>query len=291
MKKGLIAINKYFKNAALFNQCEALRRAFAARGVEINAVPTADLGLRIEGESVRADLPPCDFCIFLDKDVNAALMLEKCGVKLFNGAEAIRLCDDKMLTFIALSGAGIRMPETVPAPLMYAENDDAAFLDKTAARLGFPVVVKKAYGSMGAGVFLAENREKMGEYFERFRLFPHLYQKFIGRGGEDLRIVTVGGKVAAAMRRVNRGDFRSNIERGGTGERVLPTAAQIFIAERASGILKLDYAGVDILSDETGDYLCEVNSNAFFGGIARAAEIDVADAYAEEIYGKIYRGM
>lgn len=55
--------------------------------------------------------------------------------------------------------------------------------------------------------------------------------------------------------------------------------------------MKLDYAGVDILSDETGDYLCEVNSNAFFGGIARAAGIDVADAYAEEIYGKIYRGM
>ncbi|PWM72206.1 MAG: RimK family alpha-L-glutamate ligase [Bacillota bacterium] len=289
MKRGIIAVNGYFENAASRGQTEELRRALEQNGVATATVKTNALALGVRGEGVYAEVPPCDFCVFLDKDVAVARMLEKSGVKLFNGAEAIRLCDDKMLTFISLSGEGIRMPESISSPLMYKEYDDGAFLDGVERRLGYPTVVKKVYGSMGAGVFLARNRGELESYFKEFRLVPHLYQKFIGKGGTDLRIVTVGGKAVAAMRRSNGADFRSNIELGGRGECVSLTENQRRIAERASALLGLEYAGVDILSDETGDYLCEVNSNAFFGGIERATGVNVAKLYADRICGKIYR--
>ena len=40
-------------------------------------------------------------------------MLEKRGVRLFNRAQAIADCDDKMQTHIALADNGIPMPKTL----------------------------------------------------------------------------------------------------------------------------------------------------------------------------------
>ncbi|MDE6667605.1 MAG: RimK family alpha-L-glutamate ligase, partial [Clostridia bacterium] len=50
-----------------------------------------------------------------------------------------------------------------------------------------------------------------------------------------------------------------------------------------------DYCGIDVLYGENGGYLvCEVNSNAFFGGIERVTGVNVARLYAEYICSKIY---
>lgn len=289
MKRAFIAINGYFHNESTRSQAEELRSELKVRGVACDVIPTNTIAAGVRAGNIYADLPPYDFCIYLDKDVSVALMLEKCGLKLFNGAEAICLCDDKMLTCIALAGEGIRMPETIASPLMYKESDDEAFLDGVEKRLGYPLVVKKCYGSMGTGVFKAEDRGALNALFSELRLFPHLYQKFIGRGGEDMRVITVGGKAVAAMRRVNEHDFRSNIERGGRGEPVVPDGEQTMMAERASAALGLDYAGVDILCEDGKNYLCEVNSNAFFRGIERFTGKNVAAAYVEYMLKKIYR--
>ena len=151
MKRGLIVINGYFENASSAAQWQGIKAALEARGAAVDVKKSNEISLGIRGEGVFAELPAYDFCVFLDKDVTAALMLEKLGMKLFNGAEAIRLCDDKMLTYAALAGRGIPMPETIASPLMYRENEDDAFLNRVSARLGFPVVVKKCYGSMGQG--------------------------------------------------------------------------------------------------------------------------------------------
>ena len=119
------------------------------------------------------------------------------------------------------------------------------------------------------------------------RLYPHLYQQFIGKGGEDYRVIVIGGKAVAAMKRKNDCDFRSNIEQGGVGINAEITSGLRFVAERAANALGLDYAGVDILSDGEELYLCEVNSNAFFSGIERATGINVAALYAEHIVKNI----
>lgn len=284
--KCLIVGNGYFDNDATVSQRAELIAKLKKYGVAADVIKSNAVPAFIDGGDVKTNVKDYDFCIYLDKDLSVAYMLEKSGLKLFNSAEAIRLCDDKMLTYIALSGTGVKMPKTISSPLMYKEADDPAFLDRVEAEIGYPVVVKKVYGSMGRGVFLAKNRAELEKLFNSLKLYPHLYQEYVGRGfGEDIRVITVGGRVAAAMRRVNENDFRSNIESGGRGETVILTDKQREIAEKVSKSLGLVYAGVDIIG---GDVLCEVNSNAFFKGIESVTGIDVADIYAKFLINRVY---
>ena len=79
------------------------------------------------------------------------------------------------------------------------------------------MVVKEAYGSFGAQVYLAKNRSELDALRNRLKYMPHLYQRYVkNSSGEDIRIIVVGGKAVAAMKRKNNGDFRANIELGKT---------------------------------------------------------------------------
>ena len=58
--------------------------------------------------------------------------------------------------------------------------------------------------------------------------------------------------------------------------------------EKIAKILNLDYMGVDLMYGENGEpILCEVNSNAFFEGMEKATNINVAKAYAEYVLSAI----
>lgn len=284
MNKCLIVSNGYFDNASTASQRARLKENLQLYGYLVDEIKSNAVPALIDGENISARIGKYDFCIYLDKDIPLAVMLEKTGLKLFNSAESIRLCDDKFLTYAALAGNGIKMPKTISSPLMYSDNQDSAFLDCVEKEIGYPVVVKKVYGSMGKGVFLAKNRAELDGLFTKLRREPHLYQEFIAKNsGEDLRVITVGGKVVSAMRRKNINDFRSNVELGGVGEKAELTERQIYIAEKVSQILRLDYAGVDIIGDE---YVCEVNSNAFFKEFERVTCVDVAKTYVAHIIEK-----
>ena len=283
--KGLIVSNGYFDNNSTISQRQEIIDEFTKRGVAIDVIKSNTVPALIEDTDVKLLIQKYDFCIFLDKDVILANMLEKAGITLFNSAEAIRVCDDKMLTYVTLAGNGIKMPKTISSPLMYTENQDKKFLEKVSCELGFPIVVKNVYGSMGKSVWLAENSQQLEELFLRLRRFPHLYQKFVGKGyGEDIRVITVGKKVVSAMKRINENDFRSNIELGGRGEAVTLTEKQIQLAEKVSQVLNLDYAGIDIIDE---DYVGEVNSNAFFREFEKVTGEKVAEKYVEYIINKI----
>ena len=49
--------------------------------------------------------------------------LELTGIRLFNSARSVEICDDKMLTHIALSGKGICMPQTAAGLLCYTPDE------------------------------------------------------------------------------------------------------------------------------------------------------------------------
>jgi len=99
-----------------------------------------------------------------------------------------------------------------------------------------------------------------------------------------VRVIVIGGKAFAAMKRTNKTDFRSNIELGGVGEPYNLAGEVKTVAERSAVLLDLDYCGVDILFDGQGKpVLCEVNSNAYFGGIEAVTGANVAKRFAEYI--------
>ena len=287
MKKALIISNGYFDNPSTLHQRESLIKEFNNLGVSVTQRKGNEVLAFIENGEAKTGLGSQDFIIYLDKDIILATLLEKAGYKLFNSAETVRLCDDKALTYAYLTNNGINMPTTVSSPLMYADNNDGGFVEKVKNMLGLPLIVKKVYGSMGKGVFKVDNEKELYEIFDLLKREPHLYQKKVGRTGTDTRVIVIGGKVVTAMERSNPADFRSNIELGGTGKKVELSESKIRLAETVAKLLKADFLGVDILTDDK-EYLCEANSNAFFKGITEVTGVNIAKIYAKYIYDKVY---
>jgi ribosomal protein S6--L-glutamate ligase len=110
-------------------------------------------------------------------------------------------------------------------------------------------------------------------------------QEFIGEAkGADLRCFVVGDKVVAAMRRqAPKGDFRSNLHRGGTAKAVRASKAEIETAVRAAKVLGLGVAGVDLIRSKRGPLVLEVNSSPGLEGIEAATGVDVAGRIIEHV--------
>jgi ribosomal protein S6--L-glutamate ligase len=115
-----------------------------------------------------------------------------------------------------------------------------------------------------------------------------ILQEFIAESrGRDLRALVVGGELVAAMRRTAKhGDFRSNLHRGGAGERVELDPAYAKAALTAARVMGLNVAGVDMLESADGPRVIEVNSSPGLRGVERASGVDVAQrivAHAEQL--------
>lgn len=286
--KGLIVINAYPNGAKFYRQAERIAEELRALGCETDVKRNGEI-YAIVGEGGKISLSfdeKYDFAVYLDKDKYLGRALEASGLKLYNGAQAIEICDDKLQTYLALRNAGVPLAKSVPAPLCYTPNAkaDEKFLGSVAKELGFPLIVKKSYGSFGAGVQLVHGMPDLLETANKFLHEPHFYQEYVKQSsGRDIRVIVIGGQVVASMERVAQdGEFRSNIELGGVGKNIVLPEKYAQTALKAAAALGLDYCGVDVL--ETADGLiCEVNSNAFFEGIERVTGVNVAKAYAEYI--------
>ncbi len=278
MKQGVILINAYSNHPGEMHRVKRLKEAFLPLGVTITVIPNGPNLREIEG----------DFCIFLDKDRYAAQTLEK-KMRLFDRAEAIEVCDDKYLTYLSLEGV-VPMPKTVPSLLCYTPDSPLSeeLLDSV-KKLGFPVVVKESFGSLGRQVYLAKDEGELVSLSRELRLKPHLYQEFIRESaGRDLRVIVVGGKAIAAMERSSKSDFRSNAELGGVCRAYPLGEEERKLCEKTAEHLKLDYCGIDLLWGREGMLLCEVNSNAFFQKFEEVTKTDVAGEYARHIYKEMY---
>lgn len=275
--KGIILINAFSSIGE--SQANRLQEEFNSLGQSVEIVRNLPKNLNVD----------IDFCIFLDKDIYSARILEKRGVRLFNNAKAVEICDDKVLTYVVLDGI-VPEPPTVPCSFSYlnasALGEEIGYVEET---LGYPLVLKICKQSRGEGVFLIDSRNHLIEAIEKYRTTPHLYQKYISYAkGRDTRVIVIGKKVVASMSRQNPNDFRSNVEVGGECLAVSIDDKMQEIAVKVSEVLDLDYCGIDFLTDEFGNhYVCEVNSNAFFKGIERATKVNVARAYATHVLSQL----
>ncbi len=284
--QGVIIINPFRVPSNSVRQAQRLKTEFEARGVPISIVDDGFLRVKIENGKLFCDIK-ADFIIYLDKDKYLSQALEKQGFRLFNTHSAVRLCDDKVETYIALCDKGLNLPKTIFGALCFrAEREiEDKNADEIIAQLGLPVIVKESFGSLGMNVYKADTRQELLQLMETVKLRPHLFQEYLGyKAGTDVRVIVIGKKAVCAMQRVNENDFRSNVELGGKGVKInLPEEFEI-VAQRVAQILDLDYCGIDILYGNNGEpYVCEVNSNAFFEGIELTTGVNVAGLYADYV--------
>src|SRR5690606_32285112 len=200
-----------------------------------------------------------------------------------NPADAVLRARDKLRAHQLLAAAGLGMPATV-----FGDNPDDT--DDLLAMLGpAPHVIKLNEGSQGAGVMLSEKLSASRGIIEALRgLYAQfLVQEFVVEArGADLRCLVVGGRVVAAMKRkAPRGDFRSNLHRGGSASPARPTRAEQQLAVKAAKVLGLELAGVDMVRSATGPLVLEVNASPGLEGIEDISGVDVAAAVIEHVAG------
>ena len=182
---------------------------------------------------------------------------------------------DKLRSIQLLARKGIGLPVTG-----FANNpDDIA--DLIAQVGGAPLVIKLLQGTQGIGVVLAETYNAAESVIQAFMGLKAniMVQEFIKEAdGSDIRCLVVGDKVVAAMKRQGpKGEFRSNLHRGGSASEVRLTPEERATAVSAAKVMGLNVCGVDILRASRGPVVMEVNSSPGLKGIEDTSGKDIAD--------------
>ena len=192
-----------------------------------------------------------------------------------NTSDAIANSRDKLRSLQILAEAGINMPITGFAS---HTKDIEGVIESVGST---PLIMKLLQGTQGQGIVLAETRKAAESVMSAFRQLDAdiMVQEFIKEsGGTDIRAFVVGDEVVASMKRIApEGEFRSNVHRGGTMEKVQLTSEEENMAVNASRILGLSIAGVDLMRSNRGPLILEVNSSPGLQGIESCSEVDVAE--------------
>ena len=202
--------------------------------------------------------------------------LERLGVVLINGSDAIDNVKDKLYTQQILGESKLPVPKTLlvkhPINLEWVETN-----------INFPVIIKTLSGSFGAGVFLAETKKQLEQLVKMAEITKKSYniivQEFIKDSwGKDIRVFVLNKKVIGCMmRQATDGDFRANITRGGEGIPYQITEDIEWLGGESARLLGLDIAGVDLLFNNGSYSICEVNSSPGFEGMDKYTTTNIAE--------------
>jgi RimK family alpha-L-glutamate ligase len=217
--------------------------------------------------------------------------LRELGVPVYNDARAIERSVDKSMTSFLLHRAG------VPTPRAWAgESAPAARREVMRAHAaGEALVLKPLFGSQGKGLV------RVGRVGGRQVALPELapyggyayLQRYVeGATDFDWRVLVIGGRAVAAMRRVSRHWVR-NVAAGARCEPAPltgPAGEAAQWAVRAAAAIGLDYAGVDLMPGSDGAPLVlEVNGVAAWRGLQSVTRFDIAARLVDDLLGRRLR--
>lgn len=205
--------------------------------------------------------------------------LELMEVKVYNTHSALRDCMDKFKTHQLLVSAGIPTPKTLKS----AGVIDYHYLIET---LGLPFIIKNNKGSRGTQVYLIHSEI---EYTIALKNCSEpIYQAYINSSyGQDIRVHVIGGEFITCLLRKSEDDFKSNFSLGG---QALPYEANDQIKKLAiesAKALNLDFAGIDILIDDQGYTICEVNGIPGFRTVGLTSKVNIPELMLTYIRSKI----
>lgn len=209
------------------------------------------------------------------------------GVFTTASSIAIARSRDKLRATQLLARAGIGIPKTI----ITRGADSSEEIDSLIEELkGPPIIIKLARGTHGKGVVLAETRKAAKSVLQGFYVMEKegtniLLQEFIEESaGTDLRVLVVGGRVVASIKRQGREDeFRSNTHLGGVGKAVKLTAEEEKTAVKAAKAMGLSVCGIDMMRSKRGPLVLEVNSSASIKTPEKVTSRNVAEKIIEYV--------
>jgi ribosomal protein S6--L-glutamate ligase len=209
-----------------------------------------------------------------DSELAAVFHMEMLGVPLINGFHSLVIARDKFLSLRQLHSARIPVPETY---LVTEPNQLPSVIQELG---GFPVVIKVLRGRQGTGVYFVDQME-FAQYLVSYPPRSRegvLVQEFLTSAiSGDVRVLVVGDRMVAAMRRVPRqGNFRSNTHLRGRGMPWNSEPLWVDLALKATRVLGLQVSGVDLMEGKNGPVVLEVNTTPGFRELERVTGVDVA---------------
>jgi ribosomal protein S6--L-glutamate ligase len=198
------------------------------------------------------------------------------GVPLLNTAAAIALSRNKIACLQHLCAHGVPVPATVMA------NDASKIKEMVGLVGGWPVLIKLLQGSERMGVMVCETAHSMGAALEALLGLglDLIVQQYVrDTRGRDLRVLVVGDKVVAAVRRVPRvGRLHRTLGAGARFEAVRLRRRVERVALDSAKLVGLEVAAVDMLDLREGLRVFEVNSSPGIKEIEAATGVDAARA-------------
>ena len=284
MNKGWMLVKPKFQESY---ETERLLEEFGNHDIEVKLIDPNEIDIFVNKENkqsilVNGESLPLPKFVFPRTGSGTTYYIkavirhfERMGVPVINSSDAIDNVKDKLYTHQILAQSNLDIPNT----MLLKHPIDIDFVQKN---IGFPVIVKKISGSYGRGVFLCENKKQLKQLLTMAELTKKSYdiiiQEFVkDTWGKDLRVFVVNNKVVGCMmRQATDEDFRANISRGGEGFPYEVNEQIEWLSSESSKALKLDIAGVDLLFQNGGYKICEVNSNPGFEGMETFTKKNIA---------------
>lgn len=202
-------------------------------------------------------------------------LLDKNGFKVINAKHDFAWSKNKIEQTIIFEKFNIPIPEWV-----ITRNSKEALI--AAEHIGYPIIIKVAFGTLGKGVFYASDPESfitIADYLSVRDGNPLIIQSFIKEANrKDIRVFILNGKVLAAMERTSgKNDIRANTSNGGTGSPIKLTEEEANLALKTAEKFHLEIAGVDLIRSNKGPLVLEINSNPGFKELQKVTKINIAN--------------
>lgn len=185
---------------------------------------------------------------------------------------SVILSHNKFLTLLCLA------EHNLPVPRSFLSLR-RSILEHSIPKIGYPVVLKLLYGSLGVGVMFADSKESaisIMDTLERFNQ-PIFLEEYIENPGEDVRAYVVGDEIVASMKRIAKnGERRANIGMGGRGEPYKLKSKEAEMVLDAARALKMKICGLDFIKSFGKPVITESNVSAQFQGLETATKVNVA---------------
>ena len=290
-----ISIHLLSQNRSLYSTRRLFEEAFK-RNHNIKVYPPLDLSMQLDRNHRSIyfqgkEIPAPDCVIPRMGQHKPAYILsvirqyELMSSFSLNPSQAMDRSRDKFRSLQVLTQTSLGLPRT------FFLDNEADIANAIAAVGGAPLIIKASSGTQGKGVMLAESSRSAKSILESLlsRGTQILVQEFITESsGIDTRVIVLGDKVIAAMKRSSIGDdFRSNLHLGATSENTELSIEMEKSAIMAASALGLQFSGVDIVNSNRGPLILEVNPSPGLEGIENSTGKNIAEEcikFLEKLY-------
>lgn len=172
----------------------------------------------------------------------------------------------KFAAATALANADLPVPDALLAL-------DSDRMNEGRSAYGERAVYKTAIGTHGGGTWQVGLTDPVNPQVGHRRAFLQWFVDQKSDRQNDVRVYVVNDEVIGGMTRyAPEGDWRTNVALGGDVEDAgdLLTDEVKDLARRATEVIGLDYAGVDLVHGDDGWFILEVNPTAGFKGFYQA---------------------